>query len=31
MATPACSPDENHAEDYEVVSDGDADTEFEFV
>jgi hypothetical protein len=31
MAAPACSPDENPAEDYEVLSDGDVDTEFEFV
>ena len=28
---PACSPNENPAEDYEVLSDGDVDTEFEFV
>ena len=28
---PACGPDENPAEDYEVLSDGDVDTEFEFV
>jgi hypothetical protein len=27
----ASGPDENPAEDYEVLSDGDVDTEFEFV
>lgn len=28
---PASAPDENPAEDYELLSDGDVDTEFEFV